>query len=196
MSTSGLCGCGCGQTTARARQNLPKRGYRKGDHLRFVTGHNGRMKGGEEIAPRFWPKVEKSEGCWEWRAHRLKRTRHQLDYGRMKAGGGLRLAHRVSWELHFGPIPPGMCVLHRCDNPGCVRPDHLLLGTIADNNADKANKGRSRSGKQKLTEGQVRAIRDRYAAGGASHASLALEHGVSKAAVSALLAGRSWRNVA
>lgn len=87
---------------------------------------------------RFWEKVRKSDGCWEWTAGRLGGR-----YGDFMVGvGDHRSAHRYSWELHFGPIPVGMNVCHHCDNPGCVRPDHLFIGTQKDNLRDMQGKGR------------------------------------------------------
>lgn len=93
------------------------------------------------IADRFWPKVEKSDdGCWTWQA-----ARDRKGYGKIGAPGraGWLFAHRVSYEIATGiTLTPDVLVLHRCDNPPCVRPDHLFLGTHADNVADKIRKGR------------------------------------------------------
>jgi len=94
----------------------------------------------EPIEIRFWYYVIKhDDGCWEWTGGTQK-----PGYGKLGAGGGdnAAYAHRVSWEIHYGPIPEGMRVLHRCDNPPCTRPDHLFLGTQTDNMKDMWAKGR------------------------------------------------------
>src|SRR3990172_4237019 len=90
----------------------------------------------------FWAKVNKSDGCWTWTASKRKFGYGAFVWadseGRIIQGR----AHRFSYELHHGPIPLGICVLHKCDNPACVRPSHLFLGTRADNNFDMLSKGR------------------------------------------------------
>lgn len=92
---------------------------------------------------RFWSHVTrgKAGGCWIW-SGLLTNT----GYGRYGKGG--RRAHRIAYEIAFGSVPDGMCVLHKCDVPSCVRPDHLFLGTQADNMRDMARKGRARGGAQ------------------------------------------------
>lgn len=93
------------------------------------------------IAERFWPRVEKRDAdeCWEWKGSRL-----QKGYGTMPCWPFKRpaLAHRVSWEIHNGNIPDGLIVCHRCDNPPCVNPAHLFLGSHQDNLRDMVKKGR------------------------------------------------------
>lgn len=114
-------------------------------------------------AARFLEFVDKTGECWTW-----KGCRDNKNYGQVRWGGKIQLAHRVSWEIHNGPIPKGMNALHRCDNPPCVRPDHLFLGTLSDNTRDCIAKGRFGEARvrgethhqAKLTDSDVVAIRD------------------------------------
>lgn len=115
------------------------------------------------------------------------------------AGAGRYIGtHRASYEAHFGPIPEGMCVCHRCDVPACINPDHLFLGTNADNVADKGAKGRTPRGEDvaraRLTEGDVREIRRRRAAG-ESGPKIAADFGVTFSAIYSIENGETWRHV-
>lgn len=92
------------------------------------------------LASNYWKNVVKGVGeddCWSWSGHSHK------GYGRVCIDYKYKQAHRVSWELHFGPIPEGMLVCHKCDNPPCTNPKHLFIGSHLDNNDDKISKGRS-----------------------------------------------------
>ena len=91
------------------------------------------------LAVRFWAKVQKTDGCWLWTGG-LKVAGYGGFYTDRR--GRSVLAHRVAWELTNGPIPEGLDCLHTCDTPSCVRPDHLFLGTHADNMQDAARKGK------------------------------------------------------
>jgi len=96
---------------------------------------------------RFWSKVDRSGQCWIWTGGCFAGK----GYGRMHVRLPVRHSvstHRFSWELHFGPIPPGLFVCHHCDNPPCVRPDHLFLGTSTDNMRDMIVKGRNAVGER------------------------------------------------
>lgn len=97
---------------------------------------------------RFWEKVDKSGDCWLWTAH----VAGSNGYGQFAITHiRMTMAHRFSYELHYGAIPDGLKVLHSCDTPRCVRPDHLFLGTNADNTADMFAKGRAATGDRHWT---------------------------------------------
>jgi hypothetical protein len=89
---------------------------------------------------RVFSRIERGDGCWPWRG-----GISSSGYGNLNVPGTRRkiLAHRAVYELTFGPIPDGLLVLHRCDNPRCVRPEHLFLGTHRENAHDKIRKGRA-----------------------------------------------------
>ena len=90
------------------------------------------------LAERFWEKVHKTESCWLWTAP----PRNGWGYGQIRVDGKKEYPHRLSYILHKGPIPKDMVILHSCDNRKCVNPDHLSVGTPADNLQDMRNKGR------------------------------------------------------
>ena len=140
----------------------------------------------------FYAKVgDGPDGCKLWTGAVIPGGYGQLTHNRRHY-----MAHRFAYELAHGPIPGGLCVLHRCDRPACVNPHHLFLGTIADNNADKVAKGRSSSGEQngmaKLTEADVRVIR--CAPG--LHREIAERFGVSRGLVGMIRRRDIWREVA
>jgi hypothetical protein len=100
-------------------------------------------------AERFWGKVRKVKGgCWEWQGFRLPTGGHKLGYGQMVVRSLRRPVntHRIAWVIEHGTIPAGLCVCHRCDNPPCVNPAHLFLGTARDNTRDMIAKGRQGHG--------------------------------------------------
>jgi HNH endonuclease len=136
---------------------------------------------------RFWDKVKQGPGCWEWMKGALISGR-----GYFRFRGAPRLANRIAWILTRGEIPEGMCVLHRCDNPKCVNPDHLFLGTQADNLADMRAKGRYRNPTSKLTASDVLNIRILDI----PQINLAKLYGVTKTTISRIKLRRIWKHVA
>lgn len=100
------------------------------------------MSGSKPMPPErriatFWLKVNKTGECWLWTGARFR-----SGYGAIKVRGRLRRVHRFAWEIHFGEIPPGKVVCHRCDTRACVRPDHLFVDTQKENIRDMHAKGR------------------------------------------------------
>jgi len=150
------------------------------------------------LEDRFWAKVNKIEGrCWEWTA-----ALDTAGYGSFRVGSRLVGAHRISYEIHHGPIPDGLWILHHCDNPCCVNPEHLFLGTRSDNMFDCSRKGRyvnnalcgEDSPDAKLTNRDVLSIRQSYK-DGHTQRRLALEYGVSPANISCIIRRFSWKHI-
>lgn len=161
----------------------------------------------QTVEVRFWARVSKSGECWEWTGARVSRG-----YGAIQVQGRQEQAHRLSWVLHHGPIPPGMFVCHTCDNPPCVRPGHLFLGTCRDNLHDAARKGRmvhgdrwraihgdrdlkgEKNGSAKLRAIdvlEIRSLRSR----GATLAALAVRFGVRVTSISNVARRTTWAHL-
>lgn len=148
----------------------------------------------EETIQAFFQKVSilgarhfgASDGCWAWTASRFSGG---MRYGSFYLNGKNTHAHRAAWALLRGPIPKGMCVCHRCDNPLCVNPDHLFLGTVVDNNIDRDRKGRHRTYHgsscpwSKVSVDQERQIRDLFESGRLTQSQLSNKFRVSRSVI-------------
>src|SRR5262245_22106304 len=154
-----------------------------------------------------WSHVNKgdADACWCWIGARSNgygnlHVRQWYDANDRKHVEWKK-AHRRAWELSYGAIPEGLSVLHRCDNPPCVRPDHLFLGTRADNAHDRTREGRTadhhgvHNPNVKLTPEDVLMIRKRYAEDGDTQQELADRFGVKQAYVSNIILRKAWRNL-
>lgn len=157
----------------------------------------------QTAAQRFWSKVNKSNssGCWLWTA---SVQHHRGGYGKLKVQGVTKRAHRVAWELTNGPVPEGLFVLHNCpggDNPRCVNPAHLWVGTNDENMADMSRKGRvsDRRGEKhhrvKLTASQVREILRRTKEGGETQKQLAAHFGVCRSTIGMIARRVNWSHL-
>jgi len=148
------------------------------------------------IETRFWAKVQRTEECWLWTGSCGRNGYGHI--GRAGHEGGWELAHRLSWVLHNGEIPAESHVLHRCDNPPCVRPDHLFLGTHKDNMRDMVAKGRSHLGSQQgsaiLTEELVLQMHAERR-NGDTFAMISRRHSVNAHTVRDALVGRNWKHI-
>lgn len=129
----------------------------------------------------------RKDRCFMW-AHKKNAT----GYGQLRYRGKVFYSHRIIWTGLNGPIPKGLCVLHKCDTPSCFNPAHLFLGTIAENNRDRDSKGRNAS---KLTAVQVREIRELHAMNDVNQTELGKQYGVSGTQIGLIISGRNWRNV-
>jgi HNH endonuclease len=174
------------------------------------------MPAARPVLERFWEKVNKTDTCWLWLG-----SVGSHGYGQISHNLRMRTAHTFSYETFVGKIPKGLWVLHRCDVRSCVNPQHLFLGTRADNIADMIQKGRSwaqtsreavvanghrnrhflpvlfgeKNYNAKLTHDKVRSIRQLWTAGAVSKTALGKRFGVSRTAISYVVDGKRWKDV-
>ena len=154
----------------------------------------------EEFERNFWGNINKGidpEECDQWIGPKLRGG-----YGYMWYRGASLLPHRYIFEKVYGPVPPGMFVCHTCDNPACVNPEHLFLGTPKDNVQDMMRKGRQASSSQtahpgekngsaKLTGEEVKGIRQ-LLKGGTTQMEISVRYSISQQAISNIVLGRAW----
>lgn len=148
----------------------------------------------QEKLEKYTDRSSGDAACWEWQGGRIS-----SGYGAFWSNGSKMYAHRAAWEEANGPIPVGMFVCHRCDNPACCNPAHLFLGTSADNTNDMMSKGRRRGPRgeavyqAKMTCGGIRTA-EMMRSGGVGVRAIAREMGVARSQIYRALAGKSWRH--
>jgi hypothetical protein len=157
----------------------------------------------QPLEVRFWKSVQKTENCWIWTASRRHGRYGQIGTGSKRDGSKkVESAHRVAWRLFHGAIPPGLSVLHHCDNPPCVRPEHLFLGTNAENLSDMRQKGRGKmpahikgpaNPAAKLGVDKAREVQAGFASG-ENKSMLARRFGVSRTTIRRVIENISWRD--
>jgi hypothetical protein len=187
----GYCHCGCGQKTKIADSTDKRAGWIKGEPRRFLHGHWTRLKWAP-LAERFWANIDKRghDECWGWKAHT-----NDAGYGMLGLGNKSVRAHRFSYELHYGPIPNGLHVCHKCDNPPCCNPAHLFLGDDIANIQDKVEKGRARRpqgkgrGYSAFTNEQAQELREQFERANVSMRKFAQMHNVNRATMRNIIRG-------
>lgn len=158
---------------------------------------SGREKGMPLIDRLMTKVVKKPTGCWEWQGWAIG------GYGRIRVGATRKMVHRVSFEHFVGPIPNDLCVCHKCDNPICINPDHLFLGTRTENNSDKTAKGRQSRGEKhgmavlanrrhKFGSAIAIQVREAYSRIGNQYL-VAEQFGMSQANVSLIINQKRWQ---
>lgn len=152
------------------------------------------------LIQRFWSYVDKTNHCWKWNAGLFPNG-----YGQFRVGNNKVKAHRFSWIINGGFIPKGYCILHKCDNPKCVNPNHLFLGTHKDNSVDRERKKRGaynlkpqfgeKNGSSKLKGKTVITIRYLHRYFGYSFSALSIRFEISKSQIANIIHRRSWRHI-
>lgn len=164
---------------------------RRGKNQVGIKNHQYR-----KIEDRFWEKVNKKKGCWLWKAG------IGLDgYAKFGINGKTIHAHRVSYELTYGCIPIGLCVCHKCDNPKCVNPDHLFIGTVQDNINDRVRKNRTaiqsgeKNGMSRLKEKDIITIRKLFFIDKIKQGEIAKLFFISNQHVSRIINHLKWKHI-
>lgn len=158
----------------------------------------------QPIKDRFYSKIDTDDPskCWNWQDS-LDKDGYGFFFTGTRKNPVTHRAHRFSYQFHYGVEPGDKLVCHKCDNPSCVNPTHLFLGTYSDNNNDTSDKGRHRSNprigvdakQSNLDENDVRRIRQLYAKGGISQTELAEAYGVSQVAISCIVRRKTWTHI-
>lgn len=157
---------------------------------KYIKSHKVR-KIKPTLKERFEDKIFKEKDCWIWKGTRMHKK--NFNYGVFKVYGKQTLAHRVSYALYKEEIPDGMFVLHSCDNPPCVNPNHLRIGTIKDNNRDRSIRGRSPL--EKLTRDEVKEIRESLANKSLNNKQISKKYNISYSYVSSIKHYRVWKDI-
>lgn len=188
----GKCQCGCGEDVPLSIRTKLDKGRIKGMPIRFLHSHWHNKATLEDALWEFLSPGEPDE-CWEW-----QKKLGAWGYGAVCFRGEIMPAHRASYEIHKGPIPEGLKVLHRCDNPPCCNPNHLFLGTDAENVADKVGKKRhafgERAASAKLAEADINEIRQLHKSG-FSASKIAATYKVSPSTINRIVKGKGWTHV-
>lgn len=177
MNDIPLCECGCGDVAPLAPKTVASRGVVKGQPLRFIHGHNRRKSGSEYL-------IDPITDCWVWQRAITTRSGHGVSYD-VRAKQTMS-AHRVFYERKFGPVPAGMHLHHKCENPPCVNPDHLEPLSAAAHAIETRSKGAH------LSIEIAREIRAAPTGWGTGRA-LAKKYGTTDQAISNIRAGRTWK---
>lgn len=177
----------CGKQYLRPRWQVSQRSGA------YFCSRECSFKHGKPFEKKFWDKIEKTESCWLWHG-----TRSDNGYGKVRYRDRQDLSHRVSYIIHKGEIPVGMVVRHKCDNPPCCNPDHLELGTVADNTCDKMMKQRQaqgeRQGHAKFTTETVNEAK-RLRSEGWTYLELERHFSISRQTISKAIRGETWKHV-
>lgn len=150
----------------------------------------------KSLQDRFWKYINKTDSCWMWTGTKTIHGYGYLIYWPTRVH---HTVHRISWRIHRGEIPIGKFILHKCDIKLCANPDHLWLGTQAENMRDKVSKGRQARGETaalaKLTDNMVREIRKSYIPKVVTQRFLAKKYGVRQSKIWDVLNFRTWKHV-
>ena len=190
-----LCVCDCGTQRIISGSSL-RHGHSKScgcmkSEEAALRMREIRLKESGTIEERFFSRFKKTEnGCWQWNAHADKDG-----YGVMSSHGKNIRAHRFSYEHHIGAIPQGMSVCHKCDNPGCVNPEHLFIGSAKDNAQDALTKKRhyigDKNGRSKITEDHAKFIKSSSMSG----PELAEMFNVNRSTINNIRRGVTWKHL-